>query len=155
MTKAQRIIGVIGGGRCSAEVATLATEVGRLIAQRRGILVCGGLYGVMEAACRGAKACGGTTIGILPGKSRAEANPFVDIPIITGFADARNVIIARTSEAVIAVDGEFGTLSEIAFCLKFAVPVIALKSWDVHANIIHASTVDEAVEIAFQQAGSR
>ncbi|MGH7601866.1 MAG: TIGR00725 family protein, partial [bacterium] len=110
------------------------------------MLICGGMFGVMEAACRGAKEIGGTTIGILPGKNKTEANAFVDIPIVTGLNDARNVIIARSADGVIAVDGEYGTLSEIAFSLKFGKPVIGLKlSFDI-PHVIQAATAAEAVE---------
>ncbi len=140
------IIAVIGGGHCSEEIHELAREVGREIARAGAMLICGGMFGVMEAACRGAKEIGGTTIGILPGKNKTEANAFVDIPIVTGLNDARNVIIARSADGVIAVDGEYGTLSEIAFSLKFGKPVIGLKlSFDI-PHVIQAATAAEAVE---------
>jgi len=148
------IIGVIGAGFCSAEIAALAEEVGREIARRGAVLVCGGLGGVMEAACRGAKAEGGLTIGILPGTNRHEANPYVDIPIVTGLGEARNVIVVRTAQAVIAVAGEYGTLSEIAYALKFGIPVIGLRTWQLfqggkeRRDIVVASNPKEAVEKA-------
>lgn len=144
-----KIIGVIGGSQCTPEIETLAEKVGQLIAQKGGILICGGLSGVMEAACRGAKKQGGITIGVLPGNTKSEANPFVDIPIATGIGEARNVIIVRTSDAVIAVDGEYGTLSEISFCLKFNVPLIGLKTWEVGEGIVRVSEAQEAVDKAF------
>lgn len=139
------IIAVIGGGHCSEEIYELAREVGREIARAGAMLICGGMFGVMEAACRGAKEAGGTTIGILPGKSKAEANAFVDIPIVTGLNDARNVIIARSADGVIAVDGEYGTLSEMAFSLKFGKPVVGLRSTFNIPRVIQATTAAEAV----------
>lgn len=145
----RRVIGVIGGGQCTPEIASLAEEVGGEIAKRGGVLICGGLFGVMEAACRGAKSNDGLTIGLLPGKSKSEANAFVDIRIATGMADARNIIIVRSADAVIAIAGEYGTLSEISFCLKFKVPLIGLKTWDFDPAIIKANTAQEAVERAF------
>ncbi len=144
------IIGVIGGGRCTPEFEMLAEQVGENIALKGGIVICGGLYGIMEAACRGAKKKNGATIGILPGNLKSEANPFVDIPIATGMGDARNIIIVRTSDVVIAVDGEYGTLSEISFCLKFNKPIIGLKTWAVDPKIIPVQTAEEAVRKAFE-----
>ena len=146
----RRIIGVIGGGTCSPEMAQIAEEVGERIAEKGAILICGGLFGVMEAACRGAKSKGGTTIGILPGRDKSEANSFVDIPIVTGMGEARNIIIVRSAAAVIAIGGEHGTLSEIAFCLKFKVPLVGIKTWDFDPAIVHVDTPGEAVDKAFE-----
>jgi uncharacterized protein (TIGR00725 family) len=101
------------------------------LAEAGAVLVCGGRGGVMEAACRGAKSANGLTIGILPGKSWSEANPYVDIPIVTGIGEARNAIITRTAQAVIAIGGSYGTLSEIAFALSFGTPVVGLGTWEV------------------------
>ena len=115
-----------------------------------GTLICGGMFGVMEAACRGAKRNNGLTIGILPGNDTSQCNSFVDIPIATGMGDARNVIIARTADVVIAVAGEYGTLSEIAFCLKFEKPVIGLHTWPIDSKIITATDAEDAVKKAFQ-----
>lgn len=139
------IIAVIGGGHCSDEIYELAREVGREIARAGAMLICGGMFGVMEAACRGAKEAGGTTIGVLPGKNTTEANTFIDIPVVTGLSDARNVIIARSADGVIAVDGEYGTLSEIAFSLKFGKPVVGLKLSFNIPRVIQATTAAEAV----------
>jgi len=117
-------------------------------------LVCGGLGGVMEAACRGAKSQGGLTIGVLPGLSGYEANPYVDIPIVTGLGEARNVIVVRTAQAVIAVDGEYGTLSEIAYALKLGIPIVGLDTWQLAKGgrlvsvIVEAATPSEAVDKA-------
>jgi uncharacterized protein (TIGR00725 family) len=147
-------IAVIGAGTCDANTAALAEEVGQGLARRGATIVCGGLGGVMEAACRGAQSAGGRTIGILPGAEIRDANPFVDFPIATGMGEARNVIVVRSARAVIAVGGEFGTLSEIAFALKFGIPVIGLGTWELErANIIRAGDPIEAVTLALELAG--
>ena len=142
-------IGVIGASRCSAEVAQLAERVGREIARRGAFLVCGGLGGVMEAAARGAKSQGGITIGILPGDDPEQANPYIDIPIVTGIGFARNIIVVKTSDVVVAVDGSYGTLSEIAYCLNLGVPLVGLSTWEVDDSIVRAQSPEEAVELAF------
>jgi len=150
------IIAVIGSALCSAQETTMAEAVGCALAEAGATLVCGGGGGVMEAACRGAKKAGGLTIGILPGFHAGDANPFVDIPIVTGLGEARNVIIVRTAQAVIAVGGEFGTLSEIAFALKMGRPVIGLETWELSKAgkpcpaIIRAQNPEEAVRLALQ-----
>jgi uncharacterized protein (TIGR00725 family) len=147
-------VAVVGAGRCSANVAALAEAVGRELAQRGAVLVCGGLAGVMEAACRGAKGAGGLTVGILPGTSRRDANPYVDLPIVTGMGEARNVLVVQSSQAVIAVSGEYGTLSEIAHALKLGIPVVGLSTWHLAKDgqecqaIVRAETAREAVEKA-------
>jgi uncharacterized protein (TIGR00725 family) len=144
-------VAVVGSASCSAEVAALAEEVGREVARRGAVLVCGGRGGVMEAACRGAKAEGGTTVGILPGADRREANTFVDIPIATGLGEARNTIVVRAADAVVAVSGGFGTLSEIGFALKMGRPVVGLATWDLGQDgrpaeaVIQAATASQAV----------
>lgn len=125
------LISVIGGGSCTPETARLAEEVGRELARRGVTVVCGGLTGVMEAVCRGAREAGGHTIGILPGSDPTEANPYVEFPIATGLGYARNAIVARTGRAVIAIDGSEGTLSEIAFALVFGTPVVGLHTWEM------------------------
>ena len=122
------IIGVIGANQPSNVTYRLAQEVGRKIAERGGVVVCGGLGGVMEAACKGAKEAGGLTIGILPGEEAKTANPYVDIPIVTGIGYARNIILVRTAESIIAMDGSYGTLSEIAHALQMGKPVIGIRS---------------------------
>jgi len=123
------IIGVIGTSNCTSEIGNLAEEIGRGIAKAGATLVCGGLGGVMEYACKGAKSEGGTTLGILPGMDKNDANDYVDIPIVTGLSIARNLIIVHTADALIAVSGGYGTLSEIAFALNVGKPVIALHTW--------------------------
>jgi len=146
-------IGVIGGQFCSDEEGRLAYEVGTELARRGAGIVCGGLGGVMEAACKGAKAEGGVTIGILPGPFCGDANPYVDYPIATDMGQARNAIIVRTSDAVIAVGGEYGTLTEIAMALKMGKKVVALSSWEISRagqpddKIIRAQNPQEAVEL--------
>jgi len=148
------IVAVIGAGRCLKGVARIAESVGRELARRGAALVCGGLGGVMEAACRGAKSEGGLTIGVLPGFSRHEANPYVDIRVVTGLGEARNVIVVRTAQVVIAVDGEYGTLSEIAYALKLGIPVVGLNTWQLAKEgrlvsaIVEAATPVEAVDKA-------
>lgn len=124
-------IGVIGSGVCDEEVAYQAYEIGRLIAEEGAVLVCGGRGGVMEAAARGAREAGGIAVGILPGIDGREGNEYLSITIPTGLGDARNAIIARTADAVIAVCGGFGTLSEIGLALKMGKPVIGLNTWEI------------------------
>ena len=149
--KNSKMIAVIGqGGGCTPELVQLAEDVGYHIAQKNGILICGGLLGVMEAACRGAKKGDGLTIGILPSTLKKDANPYIDIPIATGMSVARNVIIIRSADVVIAVGGFYGTLSEIAYSLAFEKPVIGLKTWDVDKNIHKANTAVDAVTLAFK-----
>jgi uncharacterized protein (TIGR00725 family) len=143
----RKIIGVIGAGTAGEDILGLAEETGRLIAGHGCLLICGGMGGVMEASARGAKQAGGTTIGILPQPDRRTANPYIDIPIATSFGEARNLIIIRTADLLIAVGGEYGTLSEIAFALKMEKPVIGLNTWEIK-GIIKAETPAEAMEIA-------
>ncbi len=123
------IIGVIGASNCTAGIGKQAEELGRGIASAGALLVCGGLGGVMEYACKGAKSAGGTTIGIIPSMDRNDANPYVDIPIVTGLSIARNIIIIHTADVLIAISGGYGTLSEIAFALNLQKPVVALQTW--------------------------
>jgi len=146
------IIGVIGDSSCPPEEAKLAESVGELLAQRGATIVCGGLGGVMEAVCRGAKSKGGLTIGILPGKNSSTANPWVDIPVVTGLGEARNVVVAKSAQAIIAIGGNYGTLSEIAYALKSSIPVIGLNTWSLSRNgqeddsIIKVQSATEAVD---------
>ena len=144
-------VAVVGAGRASAEEERAAEAVGRGLAEAGVVVVCGGLAGVMEAACRGAKARGGTTVGILPGTSRSDANPFVDVAVATGLGELRNGLIVRTADALIAVGGEFGTLSEIALALKAGKPVVALGGWELARAgqpvdaIVRAASPEDAV----------
>lgn len=148
-----QLIGVIGAGACDARVAGRAAAVGRLIAESGRGLVCGGLGGVMEAACRGAAEAGGLTVGILPGNSAADANPYVTLAIPTGMGPARNVIIVRSAAALVAVDGGPGTLSEIAHALQLGVPVVSLGSWDVSTEVEQTDSPEAAVARALELAG--
>ncbi|MDM7912967.1 MAG: TIGR00725 family protein [Methanotrichaceae archaeon] len=136
-------IAVVGGGNCTPEVSKMARKLGRLLAERGHILLCGGLGGVMEAACCGAREVGGLTVGIVPG-DKWEANRCVGITISTGMGHARNVIIVKSADAVIALPGEHGTLSEIALALKMGKKVISLRSWDI-PGAMKAGTPEEAV----------
>ena len=159
------IIAVIGGSSpTNPEHVRLAEEVGRELANRGVGLVCGGLSGIMEAACRGAKSAGGTTIGILPGRSSRDANSYVDIPIVTTMGYSRNVIVVHTGDAVIAVGGAFGTLSEIGHALGDGIPVVALNTWPLSRNgdgqlvddaMIQAADAVDAVEKAIAAAEAR
>ncbi len=146
-------IGVIGAGSCPREVYELARKVGREIARRGHVLICGGLGGVMEAACKGAKEMGGMTVGILPGAQRETANPWVDIAIATDMGHARNVIIVHSSDGLIAVSGGPGTLSEIAIALKVGKPVVALKSWSLEGKVPQANSPQEAVRMLLEAMG--
>ena len=122
---------VVGPGAASLEQEAVAEEVGRLLARRGAVVVCGGLGGVMEAACRGASRAGGTTVGVLPGLDRGAANPFVSVAVATGLGEARNALVVRAADALIAVGGAYGTLSEIALALKAGKPVIGLGTWEI------------------------
>lgn len=152
------LVSVIGGSNSAPpEALVLAEEVGFLIARADAVLVCGGLEGVMEAACRGAKRGGGTTVGILPGSDPKSANAWVDIPIVTALSTARNAIVARAGDAVIAIDGSFGTLNEIAYALDLGKKVFALKSWELEKLgvprdlLVPVRSPREAVERAIEE----
>ena len=156
-------ISVIGSSTCTQEVTRLAEEVGRELAKRGATVVCGGLGGVMEAVCRGAREAGGQTIGILPRDDRREANSWVEIPIVTGIGYARNAVVVKTGLAVISIDGAFGTLSEIGHALGQDDPltVIGLKTWDLSKNgesdntLIRAKDPVDAVDKAMAAARAR
>jgi uncharacterized protein (TIGR00725 family) len=144
-------IAVVGAGSASAEEERAAEAVGHGLAAAGAVVVCGGLGGVMEAACRGAKGAGGTTVGVLPGTRRADANPHVDIAIATGLGEMRNGLVVRAADALVAVGGEFGTLSEIALALKAGKPVVGLGTWELsHGGdaveaIVRAASPEDAV----------
>lgn len=125
------MVSVIGGHNCSEPCSEEAEEAGSIIAKSGAVLVCGGLGGVMEAACRGAKLAGGITIGILPGEEHSEANGYVDIVIPTGMGFSRNTLVAGCPDMVLALKGAYGTLSEICFALVGDVPVYSTGSWDI------------------------
>ncbi len=136
---------VIGGHSCTQEVEGIAHNLGKKLAKVADILVTGGLSGTMKAVCQGFKSEGGLTIGILPSYEKNDANEFVDIAIPTGLGLARNVLVVKSADIVVALPGRAGTLSEIAYCLQFAVPVISLNSWDIK-GVVKAGTVDEAID---------
>lgn len=142
-------LAVVGGNRPEKSFIETAYEVGRAVAEAGAVLVCGGLGGVMEAASRGAKEAGGVTVGILPGGDAAAANRYIDLPVVTGLGYTRNSLVVMNADAVIAVDGEYGTLSEIAFGLVYGRKVIGLGTWDI-PGVISASGPREAVETALK-----
>lgn len=153
------LVGIIGEREASPENSLRAYTVGRLLAEQGFALICGGLGGVMEAACRGACDAGGLTLGILPGVDAAEANPYVQIAIVTGLNEARNLLIVRSALALIAIGGDYGTLSEMAFALKMRKPVIALHSWQPerpgvsHPTLFPVQTPEEAIELLLRLIG--
>lgn len=147
-----RMIAVIGSGEASSAACELAFFTGREIALRGAALLCGGRRGVMEDAARGAQSAGGVTIGILPGYDRSDANPYIEVVIATGMGQARNAIIVASSDAIIALEGEGGTLSEIGLAIKLGRPVIALRAWTGIADIAHADDPKTAVSLAFEMA---
>jgi uncharacterized protein (TIGR00725 family) len=145
-------VAVVGPGSAGEDELAAAEEAGRLIAARGALLVCGGLGGVMEAACRGAHEAGGTTLGLLPGDDRREANEFVDIAVPTGLGEGRNALVVRVADAVVAIGGGYGTLSEIALALRAGKPVIGVETWDI--DMVQAvDGVEAAVEAAFDGLG--
>ncbi len=144
-----RRIGIIGAGLCDQETADIAEKIGRMVAEKGAILYCGGLGGVMEAAAKGAYQAGGVTVGVLPGAKASDANPYIKVPVVTGMGHARNVVLVRSCEVLIAVSGSHGTLSEIALALKMWKPVIGLNTWPNIADVHYVQTAEEAVEKAF------
>lgn len=153
------IIAVIGGSEAPDAILAQAEAVGRELAKRGCILICGGHRGVMEAACRGASEAGGLTIGVMPEDDRSQANPYIRIPIVTGIGLARNRTIVLSADAVISIDGGYGTLSEIAYALQAGKPVVGLGTWSFSSNgaedeaIKRAGDPMQAVEWAMEAAG--
>ena len=151
-------IGILGPNTATDEEYALGVDVGRCIATTGAVLVCGGLGGMMLAAAEGAKSAGGQTVGILPGNDRSAANPYIDTVIPTGLGVYRNAVLVNACDAVIAIHGAYGTLSEIAFALRLDIPVIGLDTWEVHRNgkadpAIHiAHSAQEAVDLAIKLA---
>jgi len=146
------VIAVIGAGKCSKKLRDMAAEVGRIVAEQGGVIVCGGMGGIMEGAARGAKEAGGTTIGILPTDLKEDANEFIDYVIPTGFGEARNIMVVRAADAVIAFPGKFGTLTEMAFALHAKRPVISVNAWRLSDEISQVETPAEAAELAMKLA---
>lgn len=143
-----RRVSVIGAGTCDANTFATARRLGELLARQGLDIVCGGLGGVMTAVCQGAREAGGRTIGILPGDDPAAANPFVDIPVATGFGIARNVLVVKNGEVIVAVSGGAGTLSEIGVALKIGRPVVALGHFGTLPGVRAAATAEEAAALA-------
>ena len=156
-------VGVVGERVTSAGLYEEARNIGRQIAERGAILVCGGLSGVMEAACRGCAEAGGISIGVLPTETAVEANAFVTIPIVTGMGEGRNIIIVRSCQVIIAIGGSFGTLSEIALALRLKIPIIGLRTWEFtpgmqslgetmqsETGLVRVTNGEQAVEAAWQ-----
>jgi uncharacterized protein (TIGR00725 family) len=142
-------IGVIGGSKPDTKSRQVAFKVGQLIAEKGAILICGGLSGVMEAASRGAKQAGGLTLGILPGNSPQDANPYIDIAVATGLGYGRNSLVAMNSDVIIAIDGQYGTLTEIAYGSIYGKKIIGLGTWDIQ-GVIKAESAEEAVNLALK-----
>lgn len=154
-------VAVVGAGDAGASDDD-AEAVGRLLAEAGATVVCGGLGGSMEAVCRGARAAGGSTIGILPGTDRDAANPYVDVALPTGLGEARNTLVVRAADVVLAVGGGHGTLSEIGFALRIGTPVVGLRTWQLVRGdgvpdeaVETASSPEEAVRMALALAGGR
>ena len=140
----KKIISVIGGHSCNRDVELISYKLGKKLSKVVEFLISGGLGGTMEAVCSGFKAGGGTTIGIISSYNKEDANPYVDVVIPTGMGLARNVLVVKSAEVVIALPGAEGTLSEIAYCLQFEIPVISLNSWNIK-GVIKVKTIDEAI----------
>jgi uncharacterized protein (TIGR00725 family) len=152
MVNRKPIIAVVGAGKCSKKLRDQAADIGRYIAEHGGVVICGGLGGVMEGAARGAKEAGGVTIGIIPSDNRADANEFIDYVIPTGFGEARNIIVVRTADAVIALPGKYGTLTEMAFALLAGKPVISVSAWKLGDEITQIEDPVEAAKVALELA---
>lgn len=154
-------VAVCGGGAFDTRAAAVAEAVGAELARRGAVVVCGGLGGVMEAACRGARSEGGLSVAFLPGTDRGEANDYVDVVLPTGIGEMRNMLIVRAADVVIAIAGEFGTLSEVAFALRVGTPVVGLDTWELQrrgerdTSIVRAGDAADAVEKAFALLGPR
>jgi uncharacterized protein (TIGR00725 family) len=146
----QKIIGVIGGSFVEQKYLDLAFQVGKLLAKNGATIVCGGLGGVMEAVCKGASEENGLTVGLLPAGDIKMANKYVKVPLATGMGSARNKIIVESAQALIAIAGAYGTLSEIALALDAGKKVIGLETWDI-PGVITATTAEEAVKLAFEE----
>jgi uncharacterized protein (TIGR00725 family) len=146
-------VAVCGAGICGGDVMELAEAVGRELALAGAVLICGGLGGVMEGSARGAVGAGGLTVGILPGRDARNANPFIRVPLATGMGEGRNVLVVRTADAVIAIGGEWGTLSEVALARKVGVPVVLLRPGLTDGlDLPEAETAADAVAMALQAA---
>lgn len=150
---------VCGGSAFEQAASDAAEAVGAELARRGAIVLCGGLGGVMEAVCRGARSEGGMTVGVLPGEDRSQGNDYLDVALPTGMGEMRNMLIVRASDVVIAIAGEFGTLSEVAFALRVGIPVVGIDTWELtkkgepDTSIRRATGPVEAVDKAFELLG--
>ncbi len=151
-TDRKPVIAVIGAGKCSRKLRDMAAEIGRYVAENGGVVLCGGLGGIMEGAARGAKEAGGTTIGIIPSENKADANQFIDYVIPTGFGQARNVLVVRAADAIVALPGKYGTLSEMAFALVSGKPIVSVQAWKLGEEILQVEDPIEAAKIAMDLA---
>ena len=136
MASQQPYVAVVGAGDADAAQERAAEEVGHELATAGAVVVCGGLGGVMAAACRGAREAGGVTLGLLPGSDRSAGNPWLTVAVATGMGELRNGLVARASDGLVAVGGGFGTLSEIALALKLGRPVVGVGTWDIAAPLV-------------------
>jgi uncharacterized protein (TIGR00725 family) len=152
MTKRKPVIAVVGASKCSKKMRDIAADIGKYVAQHGGVIVCGGLGGVMEGAARGAREAGGVTIGILPSDDKAEANEFIDYVIPTGLGEVRNILVIRTADAVIALPGKYGTLTEISFALLHGKPLISVSSWKIGDEVKQMEDHMEAAKLAMELA---
>jgi uncharacterized protein (TIGR00725 family) len=146
MSSKKFLVSVIGGHECDKTISKLAEEIGSLVAAEKAVVVCGGLGGIMEAACRGARSAGGLTVGIIPGEDKRDANEFVDVVISTGIGYSRNTLVVGTADVVVALPGEYGTLSEIGAALNAKKPVYGFGTWDI-PGIKKLGSPDELKEI--------
>ena len=146
------VIAIIGAGKCSKKLCDMAADIGKYVAENGGVVLCGGLGGIMEGAARGAKEAGGTTIGIIPSENKADANRFIDYVIPSGFGEARNVLIIRSADAIVALPGKFGTLSEMAFALISGKPIVSVQAWKLGDEILQVDDHIEAAKLALELA---
>ena len=146
------VIAVVGAGKCSKKLRDRAAEVGKYVAENGGVIVCGGLGGIMEGAARGAKEAGGATIGILPTENKDDANEYIDYVIPSGFGEARNMLVIRTADVVVAFPGKFGTLSEMAFAMQAKKPVISVNAWKLGEDIKQVESAEQAAKLAMELA---
>lgn len=150
MTRRVKIVGIIGAGKAEEHLLIIGEKMGSLVAKNGAVLVTGGLSGIMESASKGAYMEGGITIGILPGDKKEDANPYIKVPIATGMGEARNALIVKTSDVLIAIGGEYGTLSEIALALKMGKKVIGIKTWKI-PGVIEVKSSEDAILEALRQ----
>lgn len=147
------VIAVVGANKCSKKLRDMAAEVGRYVAENGGVIVCGGLGGIMEGAARGAREANGVTIGILPSDNKDDANEYIDLVIPSGLGEARNILVIRTADAVVAFPGKYGTLSEMAFALQMGKPLVSVSAWNLGDEVVQAETPVEAARLAMELAG--